>query len=184
MSYLQKWAQRLFRAAFRPGWKKAAIRSRELQKSVTSFINRPRFSELTHETLGQLPDDQLVQAIYDWVEGRLQNTVGRELQHMDSIPSGPAAIYLLRNLEYEAFNGGLDQFLDQHADDVPRTMQAAQILGLVKIAALIQKASDRLDKGLSLAECDAELGRLAPELSFDPLVVPIIRSDYSRFVSV
>ncbi|HVM72932.1 MAG TPA: DMP19 family protein [Anaerolineales bacterium] len=112
----------------------------DISKSVNDFKNRQIYKELTPEILATIPDNNLEQAIVDYIGAKLidyRNT----LAYVSNMPSGFQIIYSTWILESEVNNGGFNQFfINPSGQFTEMALMSLKRLNATKHYALLEKA--------------------------------------------
>ena len=82
----------------------------EIQHSIDAFKNRQIFDSLDREVLAGISDDQVEQAILDFVCNRIGEDLDREIEVLRQHSAGIIAIYTTMIVEAEVDNGGFNQY--------------------------------------------------------------------------
>jgi len=82
----------------------------ETTRSINAFLKRRIYSDFDRETLAQIPDDKLEQAILDHVIQRIGKPFDRELEVVTALSPGVRAIYTTLIVENEVDNGGFNHY--------------------------------------------------------------------------
>ena len=172
-----------FRTVFNPDWKKRALRSRQLKEAVTCFEHRTIHRELTPDILRTIPDDDLIQAVYDCVETRLPKGHVGLLPADAGLPHGCCSIYYYRTMDYDVWNGGFEQFFDTNDQAViARTVEAIRFLDLHQMAVVVEDARQQYSTDRPTSQCEDRYAGLHPTV--EPHVVRFIRSNLNQFSTI
>jgi hypothetical protein len=82
----------------------------EIKSATDIQNNRPRYKEFDLEILGRIEDDQLEQALLDYVTMRLNANPGHAMRVVAGLPKGFEAFYATWLVESEVMNGGFHQY--------------------------------------------------------------------------
>lgn len=87
------------------------ITKNELTNSIKAFKNRKKYKIMDEEILKQIPDEDLLQAIFDYIcDEVIQNDWKNAYTKVKALPKGFQHIYSLWVLEGEVNNGGFNQY--------------------------------------------------------------------------
>lgn len=97
---------------------------------------------MTSEIIDQVPDDELLQTVFDNLIEKFPKDYTKEFQTVMTWNKSQQAIYIIWCLEAEVNNGGFNQFYynrsGQYADLVP---EALNVVGALKFADLTTRAN-------------------------------------------
>lgn len=114
----------------------------EIIKSLEAFDNRTIYKQLSPEVIAQIPDDQLEQAIIDYVGTKIGDDYQRQREIVSKLAPGIRALYVTWWVEAEVNNGGFNQYYwnsaGEFADDAPA---AFEFFGANDHAALMREAN-------------------------------------------
>lgn len=82
----------------------------EISRSIEAFKNRKVYGAFDLATLASIPDDELDQALLDYVLLQVGQDFSRELETLKDLSSGFRAIYTTIVVEGEVNNGGFNQY--------------------------------------------------------------------------
>lgn len=82
----------------------------QIRASIDAFNNRKIYLTLDVATLREIPDDELEQAIVDYVGTKINKNYEKEPKIVRSLPESIRAIYVTWWVESEVRNGGFNQF--------------------------------------------------------------------------
>ena len=113
----------------------------QLRASIEAFKNRKIYRTLDVATLQKIPDDELEQAIIDYVETKVNGNYKEEPKMVRSLPEGIRAIYVTWWVESEVINGGFNQFFwNSHGVFAEDAVKGYEFLGAPEYAALMRQA--------------------------------------------
>lgn len=115
---------------------------KEFQASMDAFNNRPIYPVLTKEILDTIPDDDLVQVIFDNLSEKLPDDYEREYATVMSWNPSRRAIFMIWLLEAEVNNGGWNQFYYNSSGEYhPHLPEALRLVGANPFADLTERAN-------------------------------------------
>jgi len=119
-----------------PAWKT------DLDKSMAEFRSRKIYDDLSRETLAEIPDGKLEQAVVDLVVRRIERAKGQaEHEVVAGLPGGFLAVYSTWVVEAEVNNGGFNQLFWNSSGRLAKDAVAGfDRMGLTEIAQLVDRA--------------------------------------------
>jgi hypothetical protein len=135
---------------------------RYLGKKLSEFKNRKIYKELNREIIKFIPDDDLTQAIHDFIGLKINQDWEQDTELVPRLGPGFSAVYFLSLLDAEVNNGGFYQFFyNCGRDSVVRAKEGADLLGLGGLSSVISEA-------LRIEESEREkIGRVKAEGSLE-----------------
>jgi hypothetical protein len=124
-------------------WQSAedAANEAELKKMFEDYENRKVYTSLSPEILASIADDDLEQAIVDYVVGKLKDGAQEEMV-VAALPPGIRAFWLTWNVESEVNNGGFNQYYWNTGDRFStQAVEAFQFFSAPEHARLMQEAN-------------------------------------------
>jgi hypothetical protein len=113
----------------------------ELLGWMRSFAQRKRYTRLTVEILAAIPDEELEQAVLDFVSCKLATGKGDPRKKLMSLPPAFRAVYATNALEGEVNNGGFNQFFfNSLAELAPDAVAGFDLMGVPAAARLTERA--------------------------------------------
>lgn len=113
-------------------------------KSLERFNNRTIYTELNGEVIKTIPDEDLEQAIRDFIGLKIDHDWKNDVKRVPALGPGFSAVYFLSVLETEVNNGGFNQlFHNQGREAVVQARQGADLLGLSALSSLIARALEK-----------------------------------------
>jgi len=113
----------------------------EIEASMKAFDNRKRYPALTPEILKGIPDDDLEQALIDFVDCKIEANSEREREVFAALSPGFRAVYATWILESEVNNGGFNQFFWNSSGEYAGAAAAGfDLLGTKDYARLMRRA--------------------------------------------
>jgi hypothetical protein len=114
---------------------------RDAEARFAEFKNRRIYRQLTPEIIATIPDDNLQQAIIDFIWLKIGEDWKHDVEKVPLLGPGFSAIYFLSALETEVNNGGFYQFFyNRGTGAVVQAKDGANLLGLSALSGLITKA--------------------------------------------
>jgi hypothetical protein len=114
----------------------------EIAKSIEAFETRKMYARLSPEILAKVPDDELEQAVMDYVGTKIRDDYEHERLIVGKLRPGVQAVYVTWWVEAEVNNGGFNQYYwnstGQFADEAPA---AFEFFGATQHAALMREAN-------------------------------------------
>jgi len=101
------------------------------------------YKELSLELLAALPDDELEQAILDYIFGKFTNARNAEmrLEIISSMPSGFQMIWFTDEFLLSVLHGGFNEFFYNGSDEITQmTFQYLEMIGATKYYELLKQA--------------------------------------------
>jgi hypothetical protein len=170
------------------------------------YENRKRYDRFTLAVLETIPDDQLEQALRDFVAARVRTGQPAQIDRdVADLPPGARAFFYLVTLETEVNNGGYNQyFFNPSGRFAARALESLRLIAAEDVARNLEKAiavheEEARDPRLSalyaqrteeaffetyqytrLGECDDEFYALRPQLH--AAILRFIRSTPEQFV--
>ena len=83
---------------------------KDISAAMEAFKNRKTYKELTPEILNAIPDDEVEQAVIDYVSAKIGDDFDHEVQIVAKLPIGAQALYITWWVEAEVNNGGFNQY--------------------------------------------------------------------------
>lgn len=113
----------------------------EGRKFWHDFENRTRYPVLTRGILDSLDDQDLFNAIHDYVSLKVEKDYGNEFAIVSSLPRGFQAVYSIWCLKAEVDNGGFYQFFyNKRVDWAFMALEGYKLFGEDKLAGLTARA--------------------------------------------
>ena len=113
----------------------------EGRKFWHDFENRTRYPVLTRAILDSLDDQDLFDAIHDYVDLKVEKDYGNEFAIVSSMPRGFQAVYSIWGLKAEVDNGGFYQFFyNKNVDWAFMALEGYKLFGEDKLAAITARA--------------------------------------------
>lgn len=110
-------------------------------KKLSEFKNRKIYKELNREIIQSIPDDDLTQAIHDFIGMKIKEDWDNDTELVPRLGPGFSAVYFLSLLDAEVNNGGFWQFFyNCGRDSVVRAKDGADLLGLTGLSSVISEA--------------------------------------------
>jgi hypothetical protein len=113
----------------------------DLQKALEAFNNRKKYTAFDLQTLRSIKDDDLEQALLDFIMAKLQARPGQDRAVIAELGPSFQAFYVSWLVEAEVMNGGFNQFFwnssSQFAEQTPRALET---IGAVQAAQVMRKA--------------------------------------------
>jgi hypothetical protein len=133
------------------------VMSDSMRKSIEDFNNRKIYRTLDVETLRGIPDDELEQAIVDYVVGKLEANADEDAV-LKSLSEGNRALWLTWAVEAEVNNGGFSQYYFNSAGKQASEAAAAfDFFAAPEHAALMREANAvRQKEAAGMREHEAE----------------------------
>lgn len=125
--------------------------SKELQdqiaRSVEAFQSRPIYKELSEEIIDAIPDEELLQAVFDNLSEQLSDDFEDEYGIVMSWNKSRQAIYTIWLLESEVNNGGYNQFYSNSSGQFYKLLpEALRLVGARQFADVTQRANTVFEK--------------------------------------
>jgi hypothetical protein len=118
-----------------PDWKA------QLAANIEAFKNRKRYDTLNPEVLQSIPDDEIEQAIIDFIACRASLAGGDERRALDALSDGFRAVYSTWWAEAEINNGGFNQyFWNPSGAFASDAVAGFDRIGLPTLARLMERA--------------------------------------------
>ena len=129
----------------------------QLAESIREFENRKKYDVLNPDILEGIPDDELEQAIIDFVELKVVAEVGddyeREYEVFTSLPKSLQAIDTTFYLEGEVYNGGLSQYLSNSIGlYVKEAVEGLKMIGAYELAQITEEAIEIEKREMKIKE--------------------------------
>lgn len=110
-------------------------------KTADEFNNRRIYEELSPEIIKSIPDDDLTQAIHDFIGLKIKEDWEKDVELVPRLGPGFSAVYFLSLLDTEVNNGGFYQFFfNCGRDTVVQAREGADLLGLTALSSVISDA--------------------------------------------
>jgi len=122
-------------------------------RSVEAILNRTIYTSLDPQTLAAIPDEDLEQAVADYVFTKLKglHSQEEEEQALSELSEGARALYYTWVVETEVNNGGFNQYYwNTGGKDATEAVDAFEFFGAKQHAALMREANE-----LRAAEAEA-----------------------------
>lgn len=180
-------------------------KNRITSRIIREFENRKKYTVLTEDVLKQIPDEELVLAVHDYItETILENNFEDEYKIIKKQSKGIQYIWCVWWLEAEVNNGGFNQyFYNSSGQFAEEAYEACEGIGAHKTASIVQEAIKILFNEMDLyrktkeagtleafmeSYNETELGRCDEEFykyqdNLNGLIVTYIRSHYQEFVT-
>ncbi len=114
----------------------------ELDKSLDEYFNRHIYDVLTNEIIDSVPDDQLLQTVYDNVVTKLPNDYRQEYETVLKWTPGQQAIFEICLMVGQVDNGGFNQFYYNASAQYSKLLpDALRLIGAEKFADLMERAN-------------------------------------------
>jgi hypothetical protein len=119
-----------------------AAMDKNIAASLEAFDNRRIYSTLDVQTLRQIPDADLEQAVVDYVITKLNDNYEREVEIVRALSPGVRALYVTWGVEAEVNNGGFNQYyFNSSGAFAPDAVGAFEYFGATQHAALMREAN-------------------------------------------
>jgi len=119
----------------------------QLSQSIEAFKNRPIHKELTEQIIDSIPDDNLLQVVFDNLSEKQSTDHEKEYETVMSWNKSRQAIYMIWVLEAEVNNGGYNQFyFNSSAQFYKHLPDALKLVGANKFADLTNRANETFEK--------------------------------------
>ncbi|WP_300599114.1 DUF4375 domain-containing protein [Niabella sp.] len=126
---------------------KEARQEKELEQYLKAFNERSIYKTLTQRIIDTIPDDKLLQVVFDNLIEKLSNDHENEYETVMTWNKSRRAIYMIWLLEWEVNNGGYNQFYYNPSGQFRELLpDALKLVGASQFAALTQKANDIYQK--------------------------------------
>jgi len=113
----------------------------QIRASVEAFKERKRYNVLTPDVLSSIPDDQLEQAILDFVRCKTKSSGASQRDVLDALSEGFRAVYSTWWVEAEVNNGGFNQYFWNSSGQFAKDAVAGfTLLGATDRAQLMARA--------------------------------------------
>jgi hypothetical protein len=113
----------------------------ELQSAIDAHTNRKRYSEIDLNVLGRIADENLDQAIIDYINLRFDKQPDQRKRVLAKLPSGFRVFYATWLIEAEVMNGGFNQyFWNSSSEFAEVTPEALKTIGDPIAADLMSRA--------------------------------------------
>jgi hypothetical protein len=110
-------------------------------KAFGKFKNRKIYTELNREIIRSIPDEDLEQAIRDFIAIRIGHDWAQDVEKVPALGPGFAAVYFLGIMGAEVSNGGFNQlFYNSGRAAVLQAKHGADLLGLSRLSSVISTA--------------------------------------------
>jgi hypothetical protein len=115
-----------------------------IDRSIREFMNRRIYRELTPDVLAAIADDDLEQAIVDFVGTKIGDNYQREYEIVTAQRPGIQAIYTTFYLEAEVANGGFQQyFWNSSGQFAIEAFEGCRVIGAHVHASVLAAAIER-----------------------------------------
>jgi hypothetical protein len=119
----------------------------QIKNSLEAYKNRPVYKTLTAQAIDTIPDDDLVNAVFDHLSEKLPADVAREYEAVMKWNKSRQAIYMIWQLEAEVNNGGFNQFYYNSSGQYYKYLPAAlTLVGAKQYAGLVREANNIFEK--------------------------------------
>jgi len=109
--------------------------------TLPDFKNRKTYRSFDLQTLAQISDADLEQALLDYVIFRIGNDWSQQVETVDALSSGFRAIYTTIGVEAEVCNGGFNQyFWNSRGRLAAQAVEGFRRIGAPEYADLMQRA--------------------------------------------
>ena len=134
----------------------------DIDKFMENFKNRTKYKSLSKETLQNIPDDKLLQAIVDYIiEEIIQNDYENEYEIVKKQSSGIQYIWAIWGLEAEVNNGGFNQYFYNSSGQFAKEAHIGCIaIGANNTSEILKGAITTLSKEIDLHKRTKETGTL------------------------
>lgn len=113
----------------------------QISKRIAEFKNRKKYDRLTAEALKEIPEDKLVQAIYDFIDLKVAKRRNKEAEILKSLSEGFRAIHATWGIEAEVNNGGFNQyFWNSSGQYASAAVEGFRLIGASELADLTKRA--------------------------------------------
>ena len=117
--------------------------SRLIRQVFYEYANRTRYPVLTRDILESLDDSELLDAVVDYVDLKVDNDFEREFEIVSSLPRGFQAVYSTWWVRAEVENGGFQQyFCNRGVDWAFMALEGYKLFGATRMADLMARAID------------------------------------------
>ena len=175
---------------------------RDIEMSFEEFENRRIYLSLTPEILSAIPDDELEQAIIDFIFSKLEGNWEKEKDVIGSLSPALSGFYATWILEAEVNNGGYNQFFYNSSGQwIGEAIEGFRLFGAAAHAENAERAygmylgeKENLDKykelrtleSFSASYDDTQLGELDDEFfslteDLSQLRIAYVRNNPDRF---
>ncbi len=115
--------------------------SRSVRQLACDYETRTRYPVLTREILESLDDIDLVDAVVDYVQLKVNDDYEREFEIVSSLPRGFQAAYSTWWVQAEVLNGGFHQyFYNRGVDWAFMALEGYKFFGADELASLMARA--------------------------------------------
>jgi hypothetical protein len=119
----------------------------QISNSIKDFKNRPIHKSLTEQIIDSIPDESLLQVIFDNLSEKQPANYEKEYETVMSWNKSRQLIYMIWLLEAEVNNGDYNQFYFNSSGQFYRHLpEALKAIGANKFADLTQQANDTFEK--------------------------------------
>ncbi|HXG65616.1 MAG TPA: DUF4375 domain-containing protein [Blastocatellia bacterium] len=113
----------------------------DLDRRIQGFMNRKKYPVLNEQILADIEDDELEQAIIDYVLDKIEGHYDKEYEIVTSLSEGFQAVYCTFFLEAEVDNGGFNQyFWNSSGEFATEALDGLRLIGANEHAALMEAA--------------------------------------------
>jgi hypothetical protein len=119
----------------------------QIEQSLEAFRNRPIHKELTSRIVDLVPDDDLLQVVFDNLCANMPDDYTKEYDTVMNWNKSRQAVYMIWLLEMDVHNGGHNQFYFNPSGQFYRHLpDALKLIGANKHADLMQRANETFEK--------------------------------------
>jgi hypothetical protein len=115
---------------------------KEIRRSMDEFNNRNKYKQITKEMIHQIPDNQLEQALIDFIlDEKVRNDYENEYSIINSLPKGLIYLYATWHLEAEVNNGGFNQYYFNSAGMFSKeALEGCKYFGAIKLSKIVEES--------------------------------------------
>jgi len=177
----------------------------QMDESINAFKNRKIYKEFTEQDIDAIPDDTILQAVFDNLSEKQPSDYEKEYETVLSWNKARQAIYIIWILEAEVNNGGFNQFYFNSSGQFYKHLaEALKLVGAEHFANLTERANqiyeenkDRLEefddgsiesfsesyKDNPLNDLDTEFYELYKSENLEQLQVKYIKDNWTKFTA-
>ncbi len=113
---------------------------------IEAHMQRKMFAILKKDDFEDIPDDRIVEVVFDHLNLKVKDDYANEFQIVGSWSLGQQAIYQIWWMEAEVNNGGFIQFFDNSSGQfAPLLPDSLRLVGATQFADLMQRANLRYE---------------------------------------
>ena len=117
--------------------------NQDMDKRLKEFENRKIYRELNADIIKTIKDDDLEQAILDYVLLKIEDKPDKAYELVTALPEGFVTVFSTMEVEAEVNNGGFDQYFFNTAGEFAlEAIEGFEKIGAKKFATITKQALD------------------------------------------